>query len=54
MGIEGLQALLGPIERQMHLKDYAGKTVAIDGLYILHHSNNGATTPLIKGTSTNT
>ncbi|CAO0801537.1 unnamed protein product [Mucor circinelloides] len=36
MGISGLLPALRPIERSVNLYQYVGKTVAIDGHYILH------------------
>ncbi|KAF9541251.1 Rad2 nuclease [Mortierella hygrophila] len=36
MGIQGLLPLLKSIERPVHLKDYAGKTLAVDGYVWLH------------------
>ena len=36
MGISGLLPALCPIERSVDLRQYAGKTVAIDGHCILH------------------
>ncbi|CAO0795971.1 unnamed protein product [Mucor circinelloides] len=36
MGISGLLPALRPIERSVDLRQYAGKTVAIDGHYILY------------------
>jgi exonuclease-1 len=31
MGIKDLLPLLDPIANEMHIRDYAGKTVAVDG-----------------------
>ncbi|KAF9081125.1 Rad2 nuclease [Mortierella sp. AD031] len=36
MGIQGLLPLLKSIERPVHLRDYAGKTLAVDGYVWLH------------------
>src|SRR5690554_5550306 len=36
MGIQGLLPLLRSIEKPVHLKDYAGQTLAIDGYVWLH------------------
>jgi exonuclease-1 len=36
MGIQGLLPLLKSIERPVHLKDYAGYTLAVDGYVWLH------------------
>ncbi|KAI1306263.1 Rad2 nuclease [Mortierella claussenii] len=36
MGIQGLLPLLKSIEKPVHLKDYAGKTLAVDGYVWLH------------------
>jgi exonuclease-1 len=54
MGIEGLLPLLKPIQRQVHIKDYSGKAVAIDGHCILHRGAYGAATALAEGVDTDT
>ena len=46
MGISGLLPALSPIERSVNLREYAGKTVAIDGHCILHRGAFGAATEL--------
>ncbi|KAL7331777.1 Rad2 nuclease [Mucor circinelloides] len=46
MGISGLLPALSPIERSVNLREYAGKTVAIDGHCVLHRGAFGAATEL--------
>ncbi|KAL7324122.1 Rad2 nuclease [Mucor circinelloides] len=46
MGISGLLPALSPIERSVDLRQYAGKTVAIDGHCVLHRGAFGAATEL--------
>lgn len=36
MGIQGLLPLVKSIEKPVHLKDYAGMTLAVDGYVWLH------------------
>lgn len=36
MGIQGLLPLVKSIEKRVHLKDYAGMTLAVDGYVWLH------------------
>jgi len=45
-GNSGLLPALRPIERSVDLRQYAGKTVAIDGHCILHRGAFGAATEL--------
>lgn len=54
MGIEGLLPLLKPIHREVHIRDYKGKSVAIDGHCILHRGAYGAATALAEGIDTDT
>jgi exonuclease-1 len=41
MGIKGLIPLLDPITQEMHIREYAGKTVAVDGNCWLHRGALG-------------
>lgn len=53
MGIQGLLPLLKSIERPVHLKDYAGKTLAVDGYVWLHKGAFSCAQELCLGQPTN-
>ncbi|KAF9141617.1 Rad2 nuclease [Linnemannia schmuckeri] len=53
MGIQGLLPLLKSIERPVHLKDYAGKTLAVDGYVWLHKGAFSCAQELCLGQLTN-
>lgn len=53
MGIQGLLPLLKSIERPVHLKDYAGMTLAVDGYVWLHKGAFSCAQELCLGQPTN-
>ncbi|KAK3834998.1 MAG: PIN domain-like protein [Linnemannia gamsii] len=53
MGIQGLLPLLKSIEKQVHLRDYAGKTLAVDGYVWLHKGAFSCAQELCLGQPTN-
>ncbi|KAF9120270.1 Rad2 nuclease [Mortierella sp. 14UC] len=53
MGIQGLLPLLKSIERPVHLRDYAGKTLAVDGYVWLHKGAFSCAQELCLGQPTN-
>lgn len=52
MGIQGLLPLLKPITKHVHLKEYAGKSVAVDGYSWLHKGVYSCSRELCEGTYT--
>ncbi|KAI8056530.1 PIN domain-like protein [Gilbertella persicaria] len=52
MGISGLLHLLKPITRKIHIKEYAGQTVAIDGHVLLHRGAFGVASKLANNLTT--
>ncbi|KAF9434990.1 Rad2 nuclease [Entomortierella beljakovae] len=52
MGIQGLLPLLKSIEKPVHLRDYAGQTLAIDGYVWLHRSTFACAQELCLGQPT--
>ncbi|KAI8356106.1 PIN domain-like protein [Choanephora cucurbitarum] len=52
MGISGLLHLLKPITQKIHIKQYAGQTVAIDGHVLLHRGAFGAASKIANNQST--
>ncbi|ORX57023.1 PIN domain-like protein [Hesseltinella vesiculosa] len=53
MGISGFLPLLKPIEQKVHIKEYAGKKVAIDGNVWLHRGAFACARELALGQETN-
>eukprot|EP01133_Synstelium_polycarpum_P006716 gene6716-7809_t len=53
MGITGLLLFLAPVTRDIHVKDYAGKRVAIDGYSWLHKAAYSCSQELCLGKPTN-
>ncbi|KAI8376893.1 PIN domain-like protein [Blakeslea trispora] len=53
MSISGLLNLLKPVTEKMHIKEYAGQTVAIDGHVLLHRGTFGAASKLANNQPTN-
>ncbi|KAI7892724.1 PIN domain-like protein [Mucor mucedo] len=52
MGIKGLIPLLKPIQKDIHIKEYAGQTVAVDGHCWLHRGSFGCASLLARGVPT--
>ena len=52
MGISGLLPVLKPTHRQVHLKDYHGKSIAVDGYVWLHKAAFGCALDLCTGKET--
>jgi hypothetical protein len=52
MGITGLLPLLKPIHNQTHVKEFAGKTIAVDGYVWLHRAAYSCAMDLVKGKRT--
>ncbi|KLO09954.1 PIN domain-like protein [Schizopora paradoxa] len=52
MGIQGLLPLLKPIQRQRHLSDFSGQTIAVDAYVWLHRGAYGCATELVTGKPT--
>lgn len=49
MGIKGLLPLLKPVQRKLHIKEYAGEKVAVDGHCWLHRGSFGCASELARG-----
>ena len=47
MGIQGLLPLLKPIQKQRHLSELAGQTIAVDGYVWLHRGAYACATELV-------
>jgi exonuclease-1 len=52
MGISGLLPLLKSIQRQRHLSEFAGQTVAVDAYVWLHRGAYGCASELALGKPT--
>jgi exonuclease 1 len=52
MGIQGLLPLLKPIQRQRHLSDLSGQTIAVDGYVWLHRGAYACAVELALGKPT--
>jgi len=52
MGIQGLLPLLKSIEKPVHLKDYSGQTLAVDGYVWLHRGAFACAQELCLGQAT--
>lgn len=53
MGISGLLPKLASITRPVHVEEYKGKRVAVDGYCWLHRATYGCSMELCQGTPTN-
>lgn len=54
MGIKGLIPLLKPIQKDIHISEYAGQPVAVDGHCWLHRGAFGCASELARGAPTQT
>ncbi|KAL5484762.1 hypothetical protein ACEPAI_7404 [Sanghuangporus weigelae] len=52
MGIQGLLPLLKPIQRQRHLSEFAGQTLAVDAYVWLHRGAYACAAELVQGRAT--
>lgn len=52
MGIQGLLPFLSAIQEHTHLRDYAGKTLGVDGYVWLHRGAYACATELVTGKPT--
>lgn len=52
MGIQGLLPLLKPIQKQKHLSEFAGQTLAVDAYVWLHRGAYACATELVTGKPT--
>ncbi|KAL5506871.1 hypothetical protein ACEPAH_6327 [Sanghuangporus vaninii] len=52
MGIQGLLPLLKPIQRQRHLSEFAGQTLAVDAYVWLHRGAYACAAELVQGRPT--
>lgn len=52
MGISGLLPLLKSIQRQRHLSEFGGQTVAVDAYVWLHRGTYACATELATGKAT--